>query len=386
MGAELLASFKRRYPRGAELRVEGLALLQERGPITVLFGASGSGKTTLLRCLAGLECPDAGHILFADETWCDVPKRVHLPPQQRRVGFVAQDYALFPHLTVAANVAYGAHALEPRERRRQTAHALAWLGLDGLERRLPSEISGGERQRVALARAVARRPQLLLLDEPLSALDGPIRRRLRGDLRSLLLELALPTLIVTHDRGEASALGDELVIVDRGRVLQHGPTDDVFARPAGLAAAQVVGVETLVPGRVVDETNDLATVAIGSTRVVALAPYGAPAREVTVSIRAENVVLLRGESLRSSARNVLPASVDDLVPEGPVVRVVLDCGFKLNALVTRQACEDLELRAGERLMALIKAPHVHLIAQVESPMERSVRPACAGSGRPPRED
>ena len=367
MGHALVADFTRRFRRGPEVRVEGLALDQRRGSITVLFGASGSGKTTVLRCVAGLDRPDEGHIRFAGEVWCDVPRGVHLAPQQRRVGFVPQDDALFPHLSVAANVAYGARRLARSEREGQTAAIMAWLGLDGLEQRLPRQISGGERQRVALARAVARRPRLLLLDEPLSSLDGPTRQRLRGDLRSLLQKLGLPALIVTHDRGEASALGDRLVVVNRGRVLQQGPVEDVFARPVGLEVARAVGVETLLPGHVIDEADGLATVAVGRARVVALTPAGAPAGDVTVSIRAENVILLRAEGLAASARNVLPATVTAVTPEGATTIVTLDCGFALKALVTRQACEELALREGERLLAMVKAPHVHLFAEVGRP-------------------
>jgi len=316
--------------------------------------------------VAGLDQPDEGHIRFGGEVWCDVPSGVHLAPQRRQVGLVPQDDALFPHLSVAANVAYGASGLASSEREQQTAAIMAWLGLEGLEQRLPREISGGERQRVALARAVARRPRLLLLDEPLSSLDGPIRQRLRGDLRSLLQELGLPALIVTHDRGEASALGDELVVVDRGRVLQQGPVEDVFARPMGLEAARAVGVETLVLGRVIDEADGLVTVAVGAARVVALAPSGAPARDVTVSIRAENVILVRADGITASARNLLPATVRALTPEGATTTVTLDCGFALKALVTRQACEELALREGEQLLAMVKAPHVHLIAQIDA--------------------
>jgi len=149
-------------------------------------------------------------------------------------------------------------------------------------------------------------------------------------------------------------------------VLQQGPVEDVFARPMGLEAARAVGVETLVLGRVIDEADGLVTVAVGAARVVALAPSGAPARDVTVSIRAENVILVRADGITASARNLLPATVRALTPEGATTTVTLDCGFALKALVTRQACEELALREGEQLLAMVKAPHVHLIAQIDA--------------------
>lgn len=369
MSDGITATFTKRFPGGPELRVENLRTSGE-AVVTVLFGASGAGKTTVLRCLAGLERPDEGVIQFGAETWSDARRAVFVPPRERRVGFVPQEYALFPHLSVGRNIAYGlggrtsapAPTLTGAERRERVLEIIHWLGLDGLETRLPGELSGGQQQRVALARAVVTRPRLLLLDEPLSALDAPTRARLRGELRPLLRQLGIPSLLVTHDRTEALALGDELVVMDAGRLVQCGPVREVFSRPASLAVAGVVGVETVQPGRVMTSADGLVTVAVGDRKLVALAPdLPADTSEIFVCVRAEDVILVKGEPGHSSPRNALPARVLALTREGPMVRIDLDCGFPLTALLTKQACEELSLSQNEPVLALIKAPQLHLI-------------------------
>jgi molybdate transport system ATP-binding protein len=224
MNGELHARFVRRFVDGPTIQVRDLKI-PDRAGVTVLFGPSGSGKTTTLRCLAGLERPDEGRITFGTETWFDARTRHCLASRLRNVGFVPQDYALFPHLTVEHNIGYGLHELPPVERRRRIAEAITWLALQELERRLPRELSGGQQQRVALARAVVRRPRLLLLDEPLSALDAPTRQRIRGELRDLLHRFEIPTLLVTHDRDDASVLGDDWIVFDGGRMVSQGPLD-----------------------------------------------------------------------------------------------------------------------------------------------------------------
>jgi molybdate transport system ATP-binding protein len=326
--------------------------------VTVLFGPSGCGKTTVLRCLAGLERPDAGTIRFGDETWFDAAGGVHLSPQRRGIGFLFQDYALFPHRTVTGNVGY-AHA-GGTEGGRRVAELLAAFGLTGLEGRYPHQLSGGQQQRVALARALARRPRLLLLDEPLSALDGPTRDDLRPALRRLLAGFGVPVVLVTHDRTEAMSLADHLVVMDRGRSIQQGPVDEVFTRPADLAAARIVGTETVQPGHVVGLADGLATVDVGGARLSAVAATD-PGHEVFVCIRGEDVALQRGTFAESSPRNRLDAVVESVTPDGPLVRVALNCGFPLVALVTRPAAADMGLRVGDRLTAVVKAPAVHLI-------------------------
>jgi molybdate transport system ATP-binding protein len=361
MSEDLQASFARAFADGPTITVE---TLQTRGAgTTVLFGASGSGKSTVLRCVAGLECPQRGRISFGQQFWFDHQSGIFVPPRKRGIGFVPQDYGLFPHLSVANNIGYGLQELPGHERQRQIAKTIDWLGLQGLGQRRPAELSGGETQRVALARALIRQPRLLLLDEPLSALDGPTRLRLRSELRLLLKQLDIPTLLVTHDRSEALALGDQLVLMDSGRILQQGPVHEVFSKPSDVSVAGIVGVETVQPAVVVGSGDGLVTVQAGQTRLVSLNPPLRTGSDVYVCIRAEDVILLKGQPLQSSPRNSLAVTVTRLSADGPVVRIGLDGGFALTALLTKQACEELAIRPGEQLQALVKAPNIHLVSR-----------------------
>ena len=236
------AEFERRFDAGPTIQV---ALQRPVGSfsVTALVGPSGCGKTTVLRCLAGLDAPRSGRISFVDDVWFDGPARIFRQPQQRGVGFLFQEYALFPHLTVSENIAFGLARIERDAARRRVADLVSLLQLAGLEVRYPHEISGGQQQRVALARTVAPRPRLLLLDEPLSALDTPTRSELRKELRRLLAEWSIPTIIVTHDPTEVVALADEVIVLLEGRVRQHGPVEQVFAHPVDADVARIVGCQ-----------------------------------------------------------------------------------------------------------------------------------------------
>jgi molybdate transport system ATP-binding protein len=359
MTAELAAEFAKRFPNGPLIEAR-LRLPIDGFSITVLFGPSGSGKTTVLRCLAGLEHPDRGQIRFGGETWFDAAGGISRAPQGRGIGYLSQDYALFPHLTVARNIAYGLNGVGGPERSRRVREMSGLLGLTGLEDRYPRQLSGGQQQRVALARALARQPRLLLLDEPLSALDAPTREQLRRELRRWLAALGVPALLVTHDRVEAIALGDVVVVLDEGRVCQIGPVQEVFTRPANVAVARIVGVETVTPATVLAVADGLATVQVGPVQLVALA-RGAGVGDSYLCLRAEDVLLEKGTPAPSTARNRLPGHIRGLVREGPMVRISLDCGFALTALVTNQACLELDLREGDPVTALVKAPALHLI-------------------------
>lgn len=227
MKAELVAKFEKRYAGGAIVQGE-LRLPINGFSITVLFGPSGCGKTTILRCLAGLERPEQGAITFGDEVWFDREKGVFRSPQQRGIGYLFQEYALFPHLTVADNIAYSLQGATAHERKQKVAEMLERFELVGLEHRYPQQISGGQQQRAALARTLISRPRLLLLDEPLSALDAMLREQLREELRRLLAAFRLPVVVVTHDRAEVHALADQVVILDQGITRQAGPVGQVF--------------------------------------------------------------------------------------------------------------------------------------------------------------
>lgn len=359
MSVELVVHIVRRFSSSFEVAA---AWHQPVNPasVTVLFGPSGSGKTTLLRCLAGLERPDEGRIQLGSTVWFDAATGRHLPPQRRRIGFLFQDYALFPHRTVVGNIAFGLTHLPRAERLRRVDELLTLFELEGLADRYPHELSGGQQQRVALARALAPHPQLLLLDEPLSALDSPTRHVLRHKLRRWLQTLNLAAVVVTHDWLEASTLGEQVLVLDEGRVLQQGPIDKVFSRPASIRVANIVGIETVVPGTVVDVKNGLARVAVGTATLTAVAPSELN-RRVYVCIRAEEVTLHLLPPEATSAINRLRARVVRVEPEGALVRVELDAGFPLTAAITRPSWEALQLEPNRTLWALIKALAVHLV-------------------------
>ncbi len=359
MAANLQAHFVTRFPGGPEISAD-LVFPGGNGPVTVLFGPSGSGKTTVLRALAGLDRPAEGVILHAGETWLDSKRGLFVAARHRRIGFLFQDYALFPHLSARENVAFGLLGEAKADRDRRVDEALALLKLEGLGSRLPARLSGGERQRVALARAIAPAPCLLLLDEPLSALDAPTREELRGELRALLLRLGVPAVVVTHDRIEALALGDQISVMVDGRIRQQGDVAEVFERPADRDVARCVGVDTVLAGKVVGAAEGLATVESHGLRLSAVdRGFGG---NVWVLIRAEDVVVERGGGARSSARNHLPGRVVAVAPEGPLVRVAVACGeARLSALVTRASRTDLGLEEGTEVVAVVKAPSVHLV-------------------------
>jgi len=330
----------------------------------VLFGPSGSGKTTILRALAGLERPAEGVVRFGADVWFDSASGVHLPPARRDVGFLFQDFALFPHLDAGANVAFGLADRPRAERSARVAELFAAFGLDGLERRRIHALSGGQQQRVALARALARRPRLLLLDEPLSALDAGSRADARRALKTVLTSFGGPALLVTHDPTDALALGDEVAVVEAGRIVQRGPADVVFSRPATLAAARIVGAETVAPGRVESTRDGVAVVRVGALALSA-AVEEPGLGDVYVCVRAEAVTLSREDAAApaSSARNRFPGRVAEIVPEGALLRVEVDCGARLSALVTRSAAAELGLAPGVQVVASVKATAVHLIAR-----------------------
>src|SRR5436309_1509010 len=261
MADQMTADFEKRYNGGPTFRA-ALGLPVGRSHVTVLFGPSGAGKTTILRCLAGLERRGRGRVRCASETWVGTDAGVMAPPEARGVGYLLQDYALFPHLTVAGNITYAIHDLDSRERRVRLDEMIRLLRLEGLEDRRPAQLSGGQQQRVALARVLARRPRLLLLDEPLSALDTPLRERLRNELRTILAEFAIPVILVTHDRTEAIALADQVMLMDQGAIQQIGSVADVFSRPRNAGLARMVGIETVTLGEIVGSHDGLATVQV----------------------------------------------------------------------------------------------------------------------------
>ncbi len=344
---ELLAAFTRRFSDGAEVH-GAFALDLSRPSLTVLFGPSGCGKTTLLRALTGLDRPEEGRITAGEEVWSDA--RAFVPAHRRRVGFLAQRPSLFPHLSVAANVAFGA------ARGTRAEDLLDLVGLGGFGARRPNELSGGQQQRVALARALAAKPRLLLLDEPFAALDAPARRELGARMRDSLAATRTPALFVTHAKEEALALGDRLLLMADGRIIQDGRPETVFSHPA---ARGLVEPGTVILVRILQRDHGLVRLQAGTAELWAPDP-GDLRTEAFASIRPEGVALELGAPPPGSARNRLPARILALEPEGPLVRAKLDAGFPLDALVTAWACEDLKLEPGLALAALVKATAIAL--------------------------
>ncbi len=359
MATEIALNFKKTFVGRASITTHFKCPLDPPS-VTILFGPSGSGKTTILRCLAGLEQPEEGTISVGDEVWFDATARVTVPPQARRLGYMAQDYALFPHYTVEGNIAYGLTGLSSLEQNRRVDEVLHLLHIESIAQQKPTQLSGGQQQRVALARAIARQPRLLLLDEPLSALDAPMRTRLCKDLRRLLTQLAIPSVVVTHDWTEALTLGDQMAVIVDGRIVQTGTPQDVFSRPTNADVAHVVGIETVVQGTIQELRDELATVQVGS---VALTAIASPSLEsdVFVCLRAEDVTLEPAGSGETSARNHLKGTVRTITLLGALVQVTLDCGFPLTALITQSALRDMNLVAGSDVRAAFKAGAVHLI-------------------------
>jgi len=285
----------------------------------VLLAPSGGGKSLTLNLLAGIVRPDAGRVTLDGQTLYDGAHGVNLPMRRRRIGYVFQDFALFPHMTVARNIAYGLPAgVSPEQ---DVARWLAFFHLEGREAAWPRELSGGQRQRVALARALACRPRLLLLDEPLSALDRPIRLSLQTELARLKAELSIPVVLVTHDFGEAQVLGDRVAVLAQGRLLETGPRDELFARPRRHETARFLGVENVWPARVVGGAGDALRVEAGGlTARVAAQPGVGPGSARFLCIRAADVRLVTDEKPRP---NAMEATVAAITPEGAMSRLML---------------------------------------------------------------
>ena len=328
--------------RGFALTVS-LALGRET---VALAGPSGAGKTSVLRAIAGLLAPERGTIEVGGRRWYDTAAGIDVPPERRSVGLVFQEYALFPHLTVAANVAYGSRA--------PVGELLARFGVEKLADVRPGQLSGGERQRVALARALAREPEVLLLDEPLGALDAHTRRRLRGELREHLRLARLPTLLVTHDFAEAAALADRIAVMVAGRIVQIGTAAELLAHPVDAFVAEFAGGNVLL-GHARPLANGLTEVALeAGPRVVSTdAADGA----VGVVVYPWEIALARRLPEDSSLNHVEDA-IASLIPVGNRIRVRVG---PLTAEVTAASADRLGLREGETVVASFKATGTRLL-------------------------
>ena len=326
------------------------------GELLAVLGPNGAGKTTLLRCLAGLEPIDEGAIRIDDITVDDPAADVFVAPEQRPVGVVFQDYLLFPHLTVLENVAFGLRArnVPKAEARRRAMDWIDRVGLVGHAGAKPRALSGGQAQRIALARALATDPRLLLLDEPLAALDVATRADVRRDLRRHLESFDGMRVMVTHDPVDAYALADRVAILDAGRIVQTGTLAEVTAHPRSRYVADLVGVN-LVSG-VVDD--GVLRTASGAFLVVADAPQG-PSFAV---VRPQSVTLLHAAAVGTSVRNQWPGVVGDIDRLGDRARVSVQGVMPLTAEITVASLESLGLRPGDEVHTSVKATDIEVYA------------------------
>jgi molybdate transport system ATP-binding protein len=337
-----------------------VSLAAAPGQCLALAGPSGAGKSTILRIIAGLHRPDRGVVACGGTPWLDTASGIDVAPEHRRCGYVFQDYALFEHLSAWQNVAYGLRELPRAERRPRALELLERLGLAARADARPATLSGGERQRVAVARAIARRPAVLLLDEPLSALDARTRASAARLLGDVLRDVDVPAVLVTHDFSDAAALGDEVAVIDGGRVVQIGTAGELAATPSSAFVADFAGAVVLAGSArpagdgttivTLDGGGELISTDVAEGRVAAsVYPW-----EITIEADATPGV--------GSARNRLEATVVSVTAVGGRVRLGLMASQPLVAEVTETSMTELDLRPGVAVLASWKAAATRLLA------------------------
>ncbi len=347
----------------------------EMGKTTVLLGESGAGKTTVLRLLAGLSHPQKGYIIFNGRVYYDSERHIAIAPQQRPFGYVFQDYVLFPHLTVFENVAFGLHAqhLSRQVIHRRVGTVLEQVHLVGLERRRPAQLSGGQQQRVAIARALALQPQLLLLDEPLAALDVQTRRELRQLFRQIIAETGITTVMVTHQYLEALLFGQQILVLDHGHIIQQGNLHELRTAPRSAYVAELVGTNFFCGQLVGYESNTMGIIQLSlherKIEIVATLREHSMTGSVP-DIGSEAYVIVDPQSItlhrtlpEGSARNIFRGQIIHLLSsgdqEGDVrVSIQLDSASSIAPLVadiTQTSAVRMELREGQTVYATFKA-------------------------------
>lgn len=334
--------------------LKNINLKVEKEEYFTILGPTAAGKTLLLELIAGFCEPNEGEIWINDENV------TRAPPEKRGTGFVYQDYSLFPHLTVKENIEFGLKIKEtPKSRiEEKSKEIMDILGISHLSRRYPRTLSGGEQQRVAIARGIVIEPSVMLLDEPLNALDARTQIQLREELKKIHREAKLTTIHVTHDQTEAMVLADRIGVMMDGEIVQTGTPEEIFHFPLNERIAEFVGVENIIEGIVTSNEGGVATVRIDDYIIEAISDFAA-GDHVRICLRPESVTIAPSKTL-SSARNSFSGTIAQLVPLGATYRVEIDCGFPLIALVTKTSAEDLDLRVGKRICASFKASSVHV--------------------------
>jgi molybdate transport system ATP-binding protein len=334
--------------------------------ITILFGPSGAGKSTLLDCIAGLARPDAGRIAAGEEVLFDSQAGLNRPPQSRRIAYVFQTLALFPHLSAEENVAYGLDGLPHGEPVARVGEILKAFRVEKLRARKPPEISGGERQRIALARSLVTQPRVLLLDEPLTGLDAELKAAIVDDLRAWNAARRIPILYVTHTREEVDALGERVIAMDRGRVFSTGTPLEVLEAPRRRRLAQAAGFENLLGGTVVDlrEADGVMRVRLNESLCEIEVPlgYAIAGDKVRVAIRAGDILLATSQPHDLSARNIIEGRIVAMETRGTLVRARVEGGgVEFIVHVTPGAVRTLALAAGLQVWLVLKTHSCHLV-------------------------
>jgi molybdate transport system ATP-binding protein len=364
----LAVQVRKRHAASAASRDGGLRLevdFEAPSGVTILFGPSGAGKTTLLRCIAGLCDPEQGRIAIGGRLLFDSRHRINVPPEQRKTAFVFQDLALFPHLTVEDNVAYGLRRLDAAERERRRAGIMEAFHVAHLRRRLPRQTSGGEQQRVALARSLVIEPAVLLLDEPLSSLDVDMKAGIIDDLLTWNAVRRIPILYVTHDYKELLALGDRVVVLEQGRIAAAGAPLDVVPRPRRAAMAQPSGFENLFDATVLRINTDAGTMRcrLADTAIELEVPLtrvdeGAAVR---VGIRAAEILLSLARPAMLGVCNVVHGRVLRLDRVATKIEVRLDCGTPWRVDLPAGSLDSTALQRGDEAWLIVRTHCCHLV-------------------------
>lgn len=325
----------------------------------VLFGPSGAGKTLTLDCIAGLERPDAGYISVNNTVYFDSEKNINISPQRRKVGYLFQNYALFPHLTVEENIMFGVRSYNIKELEKM----LNLFEIHGFEKRYPSQLSGGQRQRVALARALITQPQILLLDEPFSAIDHITRVRLRRDLKKIRQIIEIPIVLITHNPVEAYTMADTLVVYRHGGIEQIGSPKEIFTKPKSRDVARLVGMNNIFKGKVLDVRENEVVIQSQEKITAPGVPDLKIGEEITWCIRPDHVMVLReGRSLgKAVAENIFSGKITEIVSKGATYLLFIDGDFNLEIEMPAHAFERLCLKAGRTIKVSLKKSSIHII-------------------------
>jgi molybdate transport system ATP-binding protein len=349
----LQAAIVRRLSPGFALDID----VEAPPGITILFGPSGSGKSTVLRCIAGLTRPDRGRIVLNRHPLFDSEQRIDALPQHRRVGMVFQQLALFPHLNVAGNIGYGLHRLPAAVRDARVTAIAESFHIGHLLDRRPSQISGGERQRTALARTLVTEPEVLLLDEPLSALDHRIQAQIIDDLRRWNEARRVPVLYVTHAHREVYALGERVIVLDRGTVAATGTPHSVLDDPGRGLIAELAGFENRLPARIVARSPESGVMRVqledAALGLDVPLTTGTDDR-VTVAIRAGDILVANAPPVGVSARNIFEGIIERMERQGPTVVAHITATAPFIVHLTPASVDDLNLQPGSRVWLIIK--------------------------------